>query len=92
MCAHGLKRPRFSWTRIQGEWDVQGGGGHGSIEAGGGDGVGADGGSPEGDRSSRRRRDGRGGVLDPGAAVERGPEARRGAAAVAGRIAGGVVA
>jgi hypothetical protein len=39
-----LKRPRFSWTRIWGECDVQGGGGNGSIEEG--EGFGANGGSP----------------------------------------------
>ena len=47
-------------------------------------------GSPKGDRSPCRRRGGRGGL--PGAgAVERRPEARRGAAATAWRIAGGAV-
>ena len=41
-------RPRFSWTRIKGESDVQGGSGNGSVEEGEGSWVGADGGSPEG--------------------------------------------
>ena len=41
-------RPQFSWTRIRGESDVEGGGGHGWIEEGeeswvGATGVGADG-------------------------------------------------
>ena len=45
----------------------------------------------EGDRSSCRWRGGRGGFPAAGAAVEREPEARRGAAAAAGRIAGGAV-
>ena len=55
-----------------------------------GRGIGADGGSPEGDWSlpTGRRRGGR---PDAGAAVERQPEARRGAAATAWRIAGGAV-
>ena len=48
-------RPRFSWTRIKGESDVQGGSGNGSVEEGAGSRVGADGGSPEGERSPRRR-------------------------------------
>ena len=51
-----LKRPQFSWTLIRGESNVQGGGGNGSIEERAGEGVGGDGGSPEGDRSARRRR------------------------------------
>ena len=34
-------RPRFSWTRIKGESDVEGGGGHGWVEASAGSGVGA---------------------------------------------------
>ena len=47
-----IKRPRFSWTRIKGESNVQGGGGNGSVEGRGtGRGIGADGGSPEGDWS-----------------------------------------
>ena len=45
----------------------------------------------EGDRSPCRRRGGRGGLPGAGAAVERQPEARRGAAAAAWRIAGGAV-
>ena len=55
---HGqiVRRPQFSWTRIKGESDVKGGGGHGWVEASAGSGVGADGGSPEGERSRRRRR------------------------------------
>ena len=48
-------------------------------------------GSPEGDWSLCRRGGGRGGLLGAGAAVERQPEARRGAAAAAWRIAGGAV-
>ena len=37
-----LKRPRFSWTRIKGESNVQGGGGNGSVEGRGtGRGIGA---------------------------------------------------
>ena len=87
-----LKRPRFSWTRIKGESNVQGGGGNGSVEGRGtGRGIGADGGSPEGDWSPCRRRGGRGGLPGAGAAVERQPEARRGAAATAWRIAGDAV-
>ena len=62
-----VRRPQFSWTRIKGESDVKGGGGHGSVEEGAGSGVGADGGSPEGERSRRRRRGGWGrGALAPG--------------------------
>ena len=38
----GLRRPQFSWTRIKGESDVKGGGGHGWVEASAGSGVGAD--------------------------------------------------
>ena len=87
-----LKRPRFSWTRIKGESNVQGGGGNGSVEGRGtGRGIGADGGSPEGDWRPCRRGGGRGGRPGAGAAVERQPEARRGAAAAAWRIAGGAV-
>ena len=56
-----------------------------------GRGIGADGGSPEGDWSPCRRGGGRGGLPGAGAAVERQPEARRGAAATAWRIAGGAV-
>ena len=48
-------------------------------------------GAPEGDWSPCRRRGGRGGLPGAGAAVERQPEARRGAAAAAWRIAGGAV-
>ena len=88
----GVKRPRFSWTRIKGESNVQGGGENGSVEGRGtGRGIGTDGGSPEGDWSPCRRRGGRGGLPGAGAAVERQPEARRGAAAAAWRIAGGAV-
>ena len=54
----------------------------GEIEGRGtGRGIGADGGSPEGDWSPCRRGGGRGGRPGAGAAVERQPEARRGAAA-----------
>ena len=64
----------------------------GSVEGRGtGRGIGADGGSPEGDWSPCRRGGGRGGRPGAGAAVERQPEARRGAAATAWRIAGGAV-
>ena len=45
----------------------------------------------EGDWSPCRRGGGRGGLPGAGAAVERQPEARRGAAATAWRIAGGAV-
>ena len=87
-----IKRPRFSWTRMKGESNVQGGGGNGSVERRGtGRRIGTDGGSPEGDWSPCRRGGGRGGLAGAGAAVERQPEARRGAAAAAWRIAGGAV-
>ena len=60
---------------------------YGSVEAGEGSWVGADGGSPEGDRSRRRPSgDGVGG-LGAGATVEREPETRRGVAAAAWRAA-----
>ena len=36
-----LRRPQFSWTRIKGESDVKGGGGHGWVEASAGSWVGA---------------------------------------------------
>ena len=81
-----LRRPRFSWTRIKGESDVQGGRGNGSVEAGEGIWVGSDGGSPEGDRSPSRRRGGWVGGLGARAAVEREPEAGGGAAAAARRV------
>ena len=81
-----VRRPRFSWTRINGESDVQGGRGNGSVEAGEGIWVGSDGGSPEGDRSPSRRRGGWVGGLGARATVEREPEAGRGAAAAAGRV------
>ena len=83
-----VRRPQFSWTRIRGESDVEGGGGHGWSEEGEESGVGADGGSPEGERSRRRRRGGWGGGLGARAAVEREPETGRGSAAAARRIAG----
>ena len=38
-----VRRPQFSWTRIRGESDVEGGGGHGWVEASAGSGVGATG-------------------------------------------------
>lgn len=63
-----IKRLRFSWTRTWEEWDVQGGGSHGSIEAGAGDGFGADGGRPEFGPTARRPGRGPG----AGAAVEHG--------------------
>ena len=89
--SHRLKAPP-AWTRIKGESNVQGGGENGSVEGRGtGRGIGTDGGSPEGDWSPCRRRGGRGGLPGAGAAVERQPEARRGAAAAAWRIAGGAV-
>ena len=85
----GMRRPRFSWTRIiRGESDVEGGGGHGWVEASAGSGVGADGGSPEGERRRRRPRGGWGGGLGAWAAVEREPETGRGSAASARRVAG----
>ena len=43
-----LRRPQFSWTRIKGESDVEGGGGHGRVEASAGSWVGADGVSANG--------------------------------------------
>ena len=82
-----LRRPQFSWTRIKGESDVKGGGGHGWVEASAGSWVGADGGSPEGDRSQRRRRGGWVGGLGARPAVERKPETGRGSAAAARRVA-----
>ena len=82
-----LRRPQFSWTRIKGESDVKGGGGHGWVEASAGSWVGADGGSPEGDRSQRRRRGGWVGGLGARPAVERKPETGRGVAAAARRWA-----
>ena len=82
-----LRRPQFSWTRIKGESDVKGGGGHGWVEASAGSWVGADGGSPEGERSQRRRRGGWVGGLGARPAVEREPETGRGVAAAARRVA-----
>ncbi len=80
-------RPQFSWTRIRGESDVTRRWGYGSVEAGEGSWVGADGASPEGDRSRRRRGgDGVGG-LGAEATVEREPETGRGVAAAAWRVA-----
>ena len=58
-----VKRPQFSWTLIRGESNVQGGGGNGSLEERAGEGVGGDGGSPEGAI----------GVPADGAAGEAGP-------------------
>ena len=83
-----VRRPQFSWTRIRGESDVTGGRVHGSVEEGEGSRVGADGGSPEGDRSRRRRGGGGVGGLGARAAVEREPETGRGVASAAGRVAG----
>ena len=78
-----LGRPQSSWTRIKGESDVTRRWGYGSVEAGEGSWVGADGGSPEGDRSRRRRGgDGVGG-LGAGTTVEREPETGCGVAAAA---------
>ena len=85
--AQMVRRPQFSWTRIKGESDVKGGGGHGWVEASAGSGVGADGGRPEGERSRRRPRGGWGGRLGARAAVEREPETGRGSAASARRVA-----
>ena len=80
---HVLGRPQSSWTRIKGESDVTRRWGYGSVEAGEGSWVGADGGSPEGDRSRRRRGgDGVGG-LGAGTTVEREPETGCGVAAAA---------
>ena len=82
-----LGRPQFSWTRIKGESDVTRRWGYGSVEGGEGSWVGADGGSPEGDRSRRRRGgDGVGG-LGAGTTVEREPETGCGVAAAAWRAA-----
>ena len=62
-----IKRPRFSWTRIKGESNVQGGGGNGSVEGRGtGRGIGTDGGSPKGDWSPCRRLAGAGYVWRTG--------------------------
>ena len=44
----------FSWTRIKGESDVEGGGENGSVEEREGTWIGTDGGSPEGDWSPCR--------------------------------------
>ena len=82
-----LNRPQFSWTRIKGESNVQGGRGNGSVKDGEGCWVGADGGSPEGDRSPCRRGGDWGGGLGAGATMEREPQAGRRAAAVAWRVA-----
>ena len=74
-----LGRPQFSWTRIKGESDVTRRWGYGSVEGGEG--------SPEGDRSRRRRGgDGVGG-LGAGTTVEREPETGCGVAAAAWRAA-----
>ena len=51
-----VRRPLFSWTRIKGESDVQGGWENGSVEEREGTWIGTDGGSPEGDWSPCRRR------------------------------------
>ena len=37
-----MRRPQFSWTRIKGESDVEGGGEHGWVEASDGSWVGAE--------------------------------------------------
>ena len=82
-----LGRPQFSWTRIKGESDVTRRWGYGSVEGGEGSWVGGDEGSPEGDRSRRRRGgDGVGG-LGAGTTVEREPETGCGVAAAAWRAA-----
>ena len=85
-CLRGVLRPRFSWTRIKGESDVQGGSGNGSVEEGAGSWVGADGGSPKGDRSRRRPSGGCGPGLGARAAVKCEPEVGRGGAAVMRRV------
>ena len=77
--AISMGRPQFSWTRIKGESDVTRRWGYGSVEGGEG--------SPEGDRSRRRRGgDGVGG-LGAGTTVEREPETGCGVAAAAWRAA-----
>ena len=91
LVGYALRRPRFSWTRIKGESDIQGGWENGSVEEREWTWVGTDEGSPEGDWSRCRRR-GRGRRLGPGAAVERGPEAGGCAAAAARRVVRRVVA
>ena len=63
-------------------------GGMVGVEEGEGSCVGADGGSPEGERSRRRRRGGWCGSLGARAAVECEPETGRGSAASARRVAG----
>ena len=84
-----LGRPQFSWTRIRGENpNVEGGRGHGSVKACEGSWVGADGGSPKGDRSRRRPSGGWRGGLGARATVEREPQTGRGCAAAARRVAG----
>ena len=45
---HRVRRPQFSWTRIRGESDVEGGGGYGWVEASEGSWVGATGVSADG--------------------------------------------
>ena len=60
-----VRRPQFSWTRIKGESDVKGGGGHGWVEEGAGSGVGADGAAVGA------------GALAPGQRWEREPESRQ---------------
>ena len=47
-------RPRFSWIRIKGESDVQGGRGNGSVEEGEGSWVGATGVGAEGAAAGAR--------------------------------------
>ena len=83
-----VSRPQFSWTRIRGESDVTRRWGDGWFEASEGSRGGAAGGSPEGERSRRRRGGGWVGGLGAWPAVEREPEAGRGAAAAAWRVAG----
>ena len=50
-----VRRPQFSWTRIKGESDVKGGGGHGWVEASAA--VGAGGLAPGQRWSASRKRD-----------------------------------
>ncbi len=79
--------PSFLGHGLGGESDVTRRWGYGSVEAGEGSWVGADGGSPEGDRSRHRRGgDGVGG-LGSRPAVEREPETGRGVAAALRRAA-----
>ena len=81
-----LRRPQFSWHGLR-DNPMSKEVGHGWVEASEGSCVGADGGSPEGERSRRRRRGGWVGGLGARPALERKPEAGRGVAAAARRVA-----